>query len=244
MNVLQYQRLAYGIALLVASHSAIAGCGGDDAILPPLTTPRTDAGGDAALDASAVADATPDAKPFDAGTNVVASPIVINEISPGDEWVELVNSSSVAVDLEGYRVADRDKTSGDPKLSESVRFPKGTVLAPNAYLLVRGGGAGGDPLGNADAGKPDAGDAGDAGKAAAKPCPPGGQSYCFNAAFGISNKAGETIYLLAPDQSLKGSVVYPPLAVATGQSYSRIPSGVATAPFKANVETPGAVNRE
>jgi Lamin Tail Domain len=230
----------YSLALATLTGAALASCG-DNTI---DVRPGQDSGLDATADAFSSQDGAVDASRFDAGSNTSASPVVINEISPGDEWVELFNAGSDAVDLEGYRVADRDKATGAPKLGESVRFPKGTVLASKAYLLVRGGGAGGDLLGSIDAGT-DAGngDAGDAG-AQPKPCPPGGQSYCFHAAFGISNKAGETIYMLAPDQSIKGSVVYPPLGVAMGQSYARIPNGVADAPFKPASETPGAANRE
>jgi Lamin Tail Domain len=223
---------ALALATLAGTSAIMLACG-DNTI---EVRPGQDSGLDAAMDAPSL-DSGLDASRFDAGSNTSASPVVINEISPGDEWVELFNAGSDAVDLEGYRVADRDKVTGAPKLAESVRFPRGTVLASKAYLLVRGGGAGGDLLGSIDAGA----DAGDAG-AQPKPCPPGGQSYCFHAAFGISNKAGETIYLLAPDQSVKGSVVYPPLGVAMGQSYARIPNGAPDAPFKPASETPGAAN--
>ncbi|MFO0666027.1 MAG: lamin tail domain-containing protein [Polyangiaceae bacterium] len=157
---------------------------------------------------------------FDAGTNATGEQVMINEISGGDEWVELVNAGDASFDLTGYIIADRDKDTGEPKLAESVKFPQGTTLTPGAYLIVRGGGTG------------------DAGRA----CPDGGQTHCFNADFGISNKSGETIFFLAPDGGTAGKVVYPPDAASGGQTYSRIPSGVATAGFQSAPKTPGAPN--
>lgn len=157
---------------------------------------------------------------FDAGANVTASSVLINEVSGGDEWIELVNSGTAAQDLAGYKVADRDKDTGEPKLSEAVTFPANTVLSPRSYAIVRGGGTG-------DAGKP---------------CPDGGQSYCFNAEFGISNKNGETLFLIAPDGGTAGKVVYPADASTGDLSYARIPSGDPSGEFKTVKATPGAPN--
>ena len=159
---------------------------------------------------------------FDAGGNASASVVLINEISGGDEWVELVNSGADPVDLGGYRLADRDKDTGEPKLGEAVTFPSSTSLGSQKYLIVRGGGAG-------DAGKP---------------CPDGGQSFCFNAAFGISTKNGETIFLVAPDGGTAGKVVYPPNGSGADSTYSRIPSGNPDGGFKTVPPTPGAPNVE
>lgn len=166
-------------------------------------------------------DAALDAGPkFDAGSNITVEQVMINEISGGDEWVELVNSGDASFDLKGYVLADRDKTTGEPKLDEAVTFPPGTIMAPGTYILVRGGGTG-------DAGRP---------------CPDGGQSACFNAEFGISNKSGETLFFIAPDGGTAGKVVYPPDAAGSGKTYARIPSGVATAGFQEAPKTPGAAN--
>lgn len=167
------------------------------------------------------ADAKADTGPkFDAGSNSTAEQVMINEISGGDEWIELVNSGDAGFDLTGYRIADRNKDTGEPKLEEAVTFPAGTSLSAGAYLIVRGGGTG------------------DAGRA----CPDGGQSHCFNADFGISNKSGETIFFIAPDGGLAGKVVYPPDAASGANSYARIPSGVATAGFQVAPKSPGAPN--
>ncbi len=184
-----------------------------DAIAPPPPPPPPI---DAARDAP-VKDASP---PFDAGVNSSASNVLINEISGGDEWVELVNSGPTAEDLAGLRLADRDKVTGEPKLDEAITFPAGTTIAKGGYVLVRGGGLG-------DGGRP---------------CPDGGQSHCFNAAWGISSKSGETLFLLATDGGTLGKVVFPPDGSPGDTSYSRIPSGDPSASFRNTPKTPGAAN--
>ncbi len=164
--------------------------------------------------------------PADAATKsdapiVTASPALLNEISPSDEWVELVGTGSSAIDVSGFRVADSEKDGGGPKLSDAVKFPSGTILSPKAYLIVKGGGLDGG----------------------GKPCPDGGQSYCFNAEFGISSKNGETIYLLDDKDAVVGTVVYPPNGVPSSDSWGRIPSGDPKGTFVATVPTPGLVNQ-
>lgn len=156
---------------------------------------------------------------FDA-TTTVNSEILVNEISGGDEWIEIANSGSSDIDISGWRVADRDKDTGEAKLKDAVTLPSGTTLAAKAYGMVRGGGIDGG-----------------------KPCPDGGQSFCFNAEFGISNKNGETIYLLAPDAAVMGTTVYPPEAGAGGETWCRIPNADPKGDFKLCTETPGAANQ-
>jgi hypothetical protein len=151
---------------------------------------------------------------------VTVSPALLNEISPTHEWVEIVGTGGSAIDLSGFSVADSEKEGGAPKLSDAVKFPSGTVLSPKAYLLVQGGGLDGGGV----------------------PCPDGGQSYCFNAQFGVSNKSGETIYLLDDKGTVVGTAVYPPHAVDAGDSWGRIPSGDPKGTFVVNAPTPGAVN--
>lgn len=188
---------------------------GADVYVPPPPPPPIDASPrDANVKDSAL--------PFDAGANVSASTFLINEISGGDEWVEIVNIAPQAQDLAGLRLADRDKDTGEPKLREAVTFPAATMVPTNGYVIVRGGGTG------------------DAGRA----CPDGGQAHCFNAEFGISNKSGETLFLLAADGGTLGKVVFPPDGSTGDNSYSRIPSGDPDASFKTTKETPGAPNVE
>lgn len=155
----------------------------------------------------------------DAST-VSRSTIIINEISGSGEWIELVNAGSNAVDLSGWKVADREKDTGGPKLTDAVTFEPGTVLSPRAYVVVKGGGV--------DAGVP---------------CPEGGQSYCVFAEFGISSKNGETVFLLWPDAGIAGEAVLPPSTTTPKDStYSRVPSGVPDAGFMTRAASPGAKN--
>lgn len=166
------------------------------------------------------------AAPTDAGARadvqlVTLSAVLLNEISATHEWVELVSTGSTATDVSGFRVADSEKDGGAPKLSDAVTFPAGTVLSPKAYLIVQGGGLDGGGV----------------------PCPDGGQSYCFNAQFGISNKSGETLYLLDSAGGVVGTAMYPPKAVDGGESWGRIPNADPNGTFVVNVPTPGASNQ-
>lgn len=178
------------------------------------------AGADATSEAAPTGDGAAQEASIPVGDAAAARGVILNELSPGDEWIELVNSGKQPVDLSGFYVADRDKDGGAPKVDEAAKIPPGTILSPNAYLLVRGGGL-------------------DAGKT----CPDGGQSYCLNAEFGIGNKTGETIFLLDPNQKELERVVYPPEAAPKGASFGRIPSGDPMGVFQITVETPGAPNR-
>ena len=147
--------------------------------------------------------------------------IVINEISgKGDEWIEIVNAGTSAVDLSGYSVTDGDKEGGAPKMSDSVVFPAGTVLSPNAYVIV------GTP--SADAGP------------SASACPAGPESYCVKSSFGISNKDGDNVFVLDKSQAILVHESYPANVVTTGQTWGRLPN--ATGAFQVTQPTPGATN--
>jgi hypothetical protein len=153
----------------------------------------------------------------DAGAGAVA----LNEIcGKGDNWVEIVNNTSGAVDVSNYAVCDTEKDGGGPKLSGAVAFPDNTILSPNSYLIVNGSSS-------------------DGGVA---PCPDGGQSYCFQATWGISNKDGENIYLLAPGGSIAEQAAYPASTLNDGQTWGRLPNG--TGAFTTTVATPGAANHD
>ena len=149
------------------------------------------------------------------------SSVLLNEISATDEWIEVVATGSGITDLTGYRVADSEKDGGGPKLDEAATFPSGTVLSPKAYAIVQGGGIDGG---------------------VGKACPDGGQSFCVNAQFGVSNKSGETIYLVDPKGVIVGSAVYPPKGAAAGESWGRIPNADPTGTFVVTTPTPGAAN--
>lgn len=151
---------------------------------------------------------------------VTESALVLNEVAAAAEWVELVSTGSGPLDVSGFKVADLAKDGG-PKLDEAVTFPSGTILSPKAYVIVQGGGLDGG----------------------GKACPDGGQSYCFNAEFGISNKNGDTLYLLDKSGAVVGSATYPPFAADAGETWGRLPSGDPAGIFQKTAPTPGAANR-
>ncbi|MBS2017828.1 MAG: lamin tail domain-containing protein [Deltaproteobacteria bacterium] len=210
------RRRVFVIGLLTLSAAAYACSESTDGVVPDGGVASGDAGsGDAPTDSTS---GDKDGPSFIPDADTSDSQVLINELDPGDEWIELVNSGSAASDISGFSVADRDKDTGNPKLTEAVTFPSGTILSPRSYLLVRGGGL-------------------DGGKA----CPDGGQSYCFNAEFGVSRKNGETIYLLDPSKKTVGTVVYPPDGGGDG-TWGRLPSGDPSGTFQPTRSTPGAAN--
>jgi len=211
------RRLAILAGLSLASLSAYACSEAADGA-PIASTPSSSSTSTTAPAPAAPPGTPPPPAQVPTGDAAAAGGAVINEIHPSAEWVELVNGGTTAVDLSGFYVADQEKDGGVPKTADAVKLPSGTILSPNAYLIVQGG-------------SPDAG------------CPDGGQSYCLRAKFGISNKSGETIYLLDDKEQVIQSVVYPAEAVPKGSSYGRIPNGDPNGTFQTTVATPGEPNR-
>lgn len=145
--------------------------------------------------------------------------VVINEISgKGDEWVELYNAGTTAVDLSGFQIADGEKDAGTPKLSEAAQVPAGTILSPRSYLVAA--------KMSADASAPS--------------CPDGGESYCLGFRFGISNSEGDVVYLIAPGGTVAEREDYPAGVVGSNQTWGRSPNGTGT--FQITAPTPGASN--
>jgi hypothetical protein len=78
------------------------------------------------------------------------SPVVINEIlalnsrsfadarGEFDDWIELFNRSDSSIDLSGMYLSDRPE---DPR---KWKFPRGTTIPPNGYLVVWADGGEGD----------------------------------------------------------------------------------------------------
>ena len=147
--------------------------------------------------------------------------VVINEMSGQGEWVEIMNAGTAAADIGDFGITDHDADTNGPNLSHTVHFPKGTVLSPNAYVVV---------VGLASGVAPDAG-----------LCPSGGWSYCFFGEFGISDKKGETMYLLDPSDAIATEVAYPANTVSDTAAWGRVPNGTGT--FRAVVPTPGDANQ-
>ncbi len=208
------------VLVTLASIAVYACSESTDGAVPDASSGQTDGGAASSADGSTAQPGSDAKAPLpDQDATISASAVLINEISGGDEWVELVNSGSAAADISGWTLADRDKNDGGPKLSEAVTFPAGTILSPKAYALVRGGGL-------------------DAGKT----CPDGGQAYCFNAEFGISNKNGEVLFLV-DKSAIVGQVVYPPDASSGSGTWCRLPNADKNGAFGPCTETPGAPNQ-
>lgn len=147
-----------------------------------------------------------------------ANGVVLNEVSgKGLNWIEVMNPGSAAVDVSGMGVCDSEKDGGGPKTSKAAIFPSGTILSPSSYLVV-------------------AGTLDDGGNE----CPDGGQSYCVSGDFGISNKTGEDLYLLAPDLSVVEKTSYPAGTLNDGETWGRLPNGTGT--FTTTGASPGAAN--
>lgn len=65
--------------------------------------------------------------------------LVWNEIASSDDFVELYNPTSEAVDVSGYIVVDLDPDSNGPKPDgdeDRLVLAEGTVVAPGAYLTI------------------------------------------------------------------------------------------------------------
>lgn len=212
--------ITVSLVLVAAASIASSACSeSTDGVTPDAaTTPGADGStgqpGDPPSDGGAKSDTNN--PPLTTGD----SSVLINEIAASAEWIEITGSGATAVDVSGFRLADKEKDGGAPKLTEAVTFPAGTVLAPKSFLIVQGGGLDGG----------------------GKACPAGGQSYCFKAEFGISNKNGETLFLIDQGGAVVGTAVYPPSAAAAEETWSRLPSGDPSGAFAKGAPTPGAPN--
>lgn len=191
-----------------------------DGLVPPNRV-ESEAGGEssAASSTSSTSSSSGSSGANRDATTTSSSPILLNEIAGDKEWIEIVNSGSQAIDLSGWRVADVNKDTGEPKLEEAATIPNGTSLAASDYGMILGGGL-------------------DAGKS----CPTGGQKFCVLAEFGISTKNGETIFLVDKSGAVVGQVVYPPDAAAPDRSWSRLPNADPQGTFRLTTATPGGPN--
>jgi hypothetical protein len=169
----------------------------------------------AARDGASDGPVSPDAGSIDPG----AARIVLNEVCPSPDYLELVNVGTGSADISGWILADSENGPGTPaKLSEALTFPPGTIVPSGARIYVQ-------------ADLPDGGG----------PCLDGGATRCFAASFGISGSKGEEIYLLRPDRSVADRTGFAANAIAADKSWSRLPDGVG--PFEVGAQTPNAPNR-
>jgi hypothetical protein len=148
-----------------------------------------------------------------------AGRIVLNEVCPSPDYVELVNVGTGSADISGWTIADSENGPGTPaKLTEALTFPPGTVVPSGARVYVQ-------------ADLPDGGST----------CLDGGATRCFAASFGISGSKGEEIYLLRADRSVADRTGFAANAIAVDESWSRLPDGVGV--FAVGAQTPNAPNR-
>jgi hypothetical protein len=148
--------------------------------------------------------------------------VVINEIAGvGQDFVELYNPGTAAVDLSSWSLTDMDKNDAGPKVADAVTLPSGTLLSPGAFLLL-------------------VLERKDAGVGATTDCP-GSLPACFQAGWGISNSKGETIFVLDTQGGIAAQQHYPG-AQDAGESYARLPDG--TGAFDIAAPTPGASNHQ
>lgn len=162
---------------------------------------------------------------LDAALDVRSGPstsVAINELrATGEDWIELYNNGPESADLSGWGVTDSE-SDGAPRLSNVARFPAGTSLAAGQYVVILA-------------------DQADAGSGPQMRClSDGGPMTCFHASFGISASRGEVVHLVAPNDGVSESVLYPMNAVPSGESWGRRPNG--TGPFARNRLTPGGPN--
>jgi hypothetical protein len=155
--------------------------------------------------------------------------IVVNELSAvgSAEWLELANKGSAAFDLSGYGVADSDKSTGKPKVTDAVHFPAGTTIEPGGRVVIVLSKAKGSTVGPHD--KAD--------------CLPNGPASCFFATFGVSAANAESVHFLAPNDALIATTAYPTgvaIDPQTDKTACRIPD--LTGPFASCSPTPGSVN--
>lgn len=148
--------------------------------------------------------------------------LVINEISAdGDDWIELYNSTSHTLSLGGLQITDSSAPE-TPATDHTTVFPGDFALAAGAYVVVVA------DLGTATR------------EGVQTDCLAGAVPTCLEASYGISKSAGDTIFILAADNTVLLAAVYPPNAVASGETWARSPNG--TGDFSAGNPTPGAAN--
>lgn len=146
--------------------------------------------------------------------------IVINEVAAlGNEFVELYNPTSVAVDLTGYIIAD-GQGRNEPRRDVAVQLEEGTTLGPGEYLVVI----------------TNLGDAALPGLQTI--CGTDGPPTCYHASWGVGVD-GDTIFLDAQNER-PTTIEYPSNAVPEGQSWGRIPNG--SGELVPNLPTPGREN--
>ena len=146
--------------------------------------------------------------------------LVFNEIrSTGEEYLELFNTGSSAINLSGFRLTDGGRSN--PRLDRALTFDDSAVVQPGEYLVVF------------------------TKQAVAAPGPqtfcPVGVESCFHSTWGISEMNGDEIVLVDTAGAIVLSVRYRAGSASMSQSWGRLPNG--TGGWEPNDATPGMQNR-
>jgi hypothetical protein len=149
----------------------------------------------------------------------VVNGVVLNEMrNTSGDYVELYNTDGVAFDLGGYGLTDM--SGSGPDLAGTERFPVGTSILPHAYVLVLCNMT--LPISS-----------GPTTNCSGLPSP------CYLATFGVS-QAGETVYLVSPQNQVVDSTPVPG-DLSASVSWGRLPNGGGA--FTYTRATPMAVNQ-
>lgn len=152
--------------------------------------------------------------------DVALEGLVFNEISlVGGDYIELMNISDVSIDLGGYRLVDR--VDGAPRPDEAVVFDTGATLGAGEILLIQA------KLGT------------DVRPGEQTACGPGAPMRCYYASWGLSNAAGDALYILSPSGERILELEYAAGTVADG-AWGRLPDGTGT--FANTGNSPGQPN--
>lgn len=154
--------------------------------------------------------------------------LVVNEMAAvgASEWIEIANKGSAAFDLSDYQLADSDKTTGEPKTKDAMKFPAGTSIAAGGKVLVL----------TSKKDQP-------VGPHPKAECLANGPDTCFYAGWGLSSANGEQVHLLGKDGAVIASTAYPRnvgVDADAGQTACRLPD--MTGEFATCKGTPGAAN--
>lgn len=143
--------------------------------------------------------------------------LVINEIAgTATDFVELYNTSSGPILLDGLSIADL-AADGGPKLNEAVSLAGRTVPAGGYVLAIEPFGDGGTRCVDHST-----------------------TAVCVDLRFGISQGDGDKIHVIDMAATVQVSQTYPPNGGAAGQAYARSPNG--TGAFSAQARSPGVSN--
>lgn len=148
--------------------------------------------------------------------------VVINEISGDGDWLELYNAGEGEAALSDLTLAAKAKGADTPDLDTALRFAEGERLAAHGFALIAG--KKGTPSSQLQA-----------------DCLPAiATGSCYAVTFGISDKDGDSLFLLDNTGTIIARVDYPAATVPKGQSWARTSDGSET--FAVSAASPAGAN--